>query len=409
MQLLIATKALAAELALLKKVAEKKNTIPALTYALAVVTDHKLRLTATDLDVTLDSTIKAEVYTPGTFLFPLAALEKTVKAIKTQEVELEYRDGGETDGESTTPRLIVRAGKFEVELPCDLAVENFPTITRVADGALGFGVGSHDFGAMIARALPFITLEESRYTLSGAEMQVIAGRLALVATDGHRLAIADTACHAAPEKGKIKKNTIVHSKALKVLADLCKHPDSDGARAKFGFRWDAPTDVHVKDLPPVLAGFAFPNRVLTTRLCKGQFPNYEMVIPKSLPVTALFDGADCLESLKRITSVVKTRSMAAQFTLAGNLLISAAGEDYERARDVVTASVDVPAGYAYEKDGRSTPTPEPYVGFNMNYVMDFLKIVKGDVLLAMKDDASQVQMTPASGEGFRYILMPLRL
>ena len=234
---------------------------------------------------------------------------------------------------------------------------------------------------MINRTIFAITLEESRYTLSGAKFMLGKDGARMVTTDGHRLAYVERK----DLGGGIPSEEIDVLIPRKTLAELTKLTSS--FEGEIGLGAD---ENHIY--------FEVGPRLLISRTLTGQFPNYEMVMPKGNDKKAEFDSVSLGQAIRRVALMADDRSHAIRFHLTpGSLHISSQTAEEGEARETVTTE--------YAGD-------ETEIGFNAAYLQDFLNVLNdGNVSFEFKDGNSQAQLRPASDDGYdyRYVVMPMRL
>jgi DNA polymerase-3 subunit beta len=232
---------------------------------------------------------------------------------------------------------------------------------------------------LIERTIFAITQEEGRYTLSGAKFELDNKNVKMVTTDGHRLAFVSTATSNGGGEGL---DVLIPRKTLAELTKLTSDFDGDinlGA-----------DENHVY--------FQVGSRLLISRLLSGQFPNYEMVMPKGNDRTATFDTLGLNQAIRRVALMADDRSHAIRMHLAKEqLLISSQNAEEGEARETLATNF---AG------------DETEIGFNAQYLQDFLNVVGSEqVNFEFKDGNSQAQLRPATDEkyDYRYVVMPMRL
>ena len=235
---------------------------------------------------------------------------------------------------------------------------------------------------MIAKTGFAIANEESRYTLNGALMVLKPESITMVATDGHRLSHIERS----GEKfdgisGEMK--TLIPKKAMDELKSLLDGTDTE-------------TIDFAKDESTLY--FRIGPRLLTSRQLTGQFPNYEAVLPKDNSKSITVNGEDLSAAISRVAQFADERSRAVRIKLEkGELKLSASSTESGESEDSLETN--------YNGDPLT-------VGFNAQYVLDFLKAVgAGEVKLELKDAQSAGQLRPANSEDYkyRYIVMPMRI
>jgi DNA polymerase-3 subunit beta len=282
----------------------------------------------------------------------------------------------------------IRAGRSNTKM-VGMARANFPQVPQFPSAG-GFRINASTLHNMIAKVIFAISNEESRYTLNGALLVLKAESMAMVATDGHRLAHIE-------KTGEViegisgEKKTLIPRKALHELIGLLANMEP--AKDK------APQFIEFADDDQNLF-FKVGGRVLTSRKLTGQFPNYEAVLPRDNNKFVIVRSEDLMSSLQRVAQFADERSGAIKIRLEQNeLKLSAQSTDSGESEDII----ETPYNY------------DPLVvGFNSSYLIDFLRAIgeTGEVRLEFKDAQSAGQMRPEDGNEetrYRYILMPMRI
>ena len=234
---------------------------------------------------------------------------------------------------------------------------------------------------LIDRTIFAITQEEGRYTLSGAKFEIDKQSVKMVTTDGHRLAFVSTNDFVKDLKGE-GLDVLIPRKTLSELTKLSA--DFEGEISL------GADENHVY--------FQIGSRLLISRVLSGQFPNYEMDMPKNNEHSATFDTIALNQAIRRVALMSDDRSHAIRFHLGKEqVLISSQNADEGEARETV----------ATDFGGDETE-----IGFNAQYLQDFLSVVGSEkVVFEFKDGNSQAQLRPVSEEKqeYKYVVMPMRL
>src|SRR5918997_248133 len=352
MEFSISKTALQKELGFVQGIVERKNTIPVLSNILIEsVGENTIRLIGTDLDATLRCETEAEVRTPGAMCVGARKLFEIARSLPDAPVN--FRKEANNWATVNCERSNFRVAGVDRE--------NFPEIPNSRSATVKMPASV--FKTFIDRTIFAITLEESRYTLSGAKfiLDKTGGRM--ITTDGHRLAYIER----------------------KDLGELTKL--SAGYEGEIGLATD---ENHIY--------FEVGSRLLISRTLTGQFPNYDMVIPKNNDKSALFDSAALGQAIRRVALMADDRSHAIKFHLAeNNLHISSQTAEEGEARESVSTEYSA---------------AETEIGFNAQYLQDFLNVASdGQVAFEFKDGNSQAQLRLASDTDYdyKYIVMPMRL
>ncbi len=363
MKFSISKAALMTELAPVVGVTERKSTIPILSNVLLDAKDGRLRIIGTDLDVTLQTSCDASVETSGACCLSAKKLGEVVKNAPDGEIAFSG-DPGE--------HIQVTYGRSRFKL-MSRAAEDFPAAPKPAGEFLT--IPGSQLERQIARVAFAITHEESRYTLNGAKMEIADDVLRLVATDGHRLAFTEEPL---PGAGDAKLDVLIPRKALSELQRLI------GGNVELAV---SENQLFVR------AG----ERLLVSRLLSGQYPNYEMVLPKDNHHHATMVAADLAAAIRRASLMADERSRTVKLDFSdGRVAISAASDAGECADEMPVAYVG----------------PDITLGVNSTYFLDALGCFPSDVMLRMKDAGAQVELcAPDAGAqpSQRQVVMPMRL
>jgi DNA polymerase III subunit beta len=360
------------ELTATQGVIERKTTIPILSNYLFEASGDKLALTATDLDLSLRTACNAKVKKDGSCTIPARKLYDYVKLLPDAEITLKLLENH---------WVSIRCGRSNTKM-VGMAKANFPSLPVFPTAGV-VKIPAQVLRAMIAKTGFAIASEETRYTLNGALMVLKPESITMVATDGHRLAHIERS----GEKfdgvsGEMK--TLIPKKCMDELKVLVDSTD------------DVETIDFAKDESTLF--FRIGPRLLTSRQLTGQFPNFEAVLPKDNNKLASLNGDDFNAAIQRVAQFSDERSRAVRLRLEkGELKLSASSTETGESED----SIETP----YNGDSLT-------IGFNANYILDFLKAVgSGDVSLELKDPQSAGQLRPLGSDDYkyRYIVMPMRI
>ena len=371
MEFNISKNALQKELGFVQGIVERKNTIPALSNILIEsMGENAIRIVGTDLDTTLRCETEAEVLTPGSMCVGARKLFEITRVLP--EATVNFRKE-----ENNWAAVKCERSNFRI---AGVERDSFPDVPKLGDATVK--LPAQILNTFISRTIFAITLEESRYTLSGAKFMLDPTTGArMITTDGHRLAYIERKDlgESAPTA---TMDALIPRKTLAELTKLTTQYEGD-----IGLGMD---ENHIY--------FEVGPRLLISRMLTGQFPNYEMVMPKGNDKSAVFDSQSLGQAIRRVALMSDDRSHAIRLHLVpGNLHISAQTAEEGEARETVATE------YAGE---------ETEVGFNAQYLQDFLSIVSdGQVAFEFKDGNSQAQLRPLADADYdyRYIVMPMRL
>ena len=370
MQFVIARGALQKELSFVQGVVERKNTIPVLANILIESAgENAIRISGTDLDVTIRCDAEAETIKPQGAI--------CVQARKLFDIARLLDDAPVSFKREENEWVTVECNRSKFRLP-GISKETFPELPSFKSTPLKLSASL--LKQLIDRTIFAITQEEGRYTLSGAKFELDGKGVKMVTTDGHRLAFASVTDGVDASSSEL--DVLIPRKTLAELTKLTSDFDGDVSLGA--------DENHVY--------FQLGSRLLISRMLSGQFPNYEMVMPKNNDRSAKFDTGALNQAVRRVALMADDRSHAIRFHLSKEqLLISAQNSDEGEARETVETD--------YEGDDTD-------IGFNAQYLQDFLNVVGSEkVAFEFKDANSQAQLRPVSDDhnDYKYIVMPMRL
>ncbi len=371
MEITISKSELLRELTATQGVVERKTTIPILSNYLFEAAGDKLSLTATDLDLSLRTSCDAKVKKEGSCTIPARKLYDYVRLLPDADITIKLLENH---------WVSIRCGRSNTKM-VGMAKSNFPSLPVFPSVGV-VKIPTQVLRSMIAKTGFAIANEESRYTLNGALMMIKPESITMVATDGHRLAhIERTGEKFEGVSGEMK--TLVPKKAMDELKSLLDSTDADSIE-------------FAKDESTLF--FRIGGRLLTSRQLTGQFPNYEAVLPKDVSKSIALQGNELMAAISRVAQFADERSRAVRVKLEkGELKLSASSTETGESED----SLEV----EYNGDALA-------IGFNAQYLLDFLKATGGaDVKLELKDAQSAGQLRPAESDDYkyRYIVMPMRI
>ena len=375
MKLIIERAALLKSLGHVQNVVERRNTIPILSNVKMSAGDGKLRLNATDMDLDIVDATAAQVSEPG---------ETTAPAHTLYEIVRKLPDGAdiELDATSGDGQMVLRSGRSRFSLSC-LPAGEFPVMSG-GELPVSFDLAATELKDLIDKTRFAISTEETRYYLNGiylhaAEQDGEEGVpvLRAVATDGHRLASAETAL---PEGAATMPGVIVPRKTVTELHKLIEETEAEICVTM--------SDAKIQ--------FSFDGVVLTSKLIDGTFPDYERVIPQGndkemkVPRKAFGDAVD------RVSAISTEKSRAVKLTLdKGSLVLSASSPDSGSATD------ELETDYAGER---------LEIGFNSAYLLEIMRQVEGDnITMSLSDAASPTIIREEGDDSALYVLMPMRV
>jgi DNA polymerase-3 subunit beta len=272
-------------------------------------------------------------------------------------------------------KLTLQAGKSRFTLQT-LPAEDFPLVNETVDFGPAFSVPQKTLRDLVNQVHFAMAVHDIRYYLNGILFIAEGRQLTLVATDGHRLALAQ----ATLDNEVPKQEVILPRKTVLELQRLLRDEDTPiemqfaGNQAKFSF-----------------SGMEF-----VTKLVEGKFPDYNRVIPKNHKNAVILGRAPLLSSLQRAAILTSEKFKGVRINIEpGSLRIASSNAEQEESKEELEIDYN---GDAIE------------IGFNVTYLMDALANMNGEMVkLELQDTAASALFTLPEQPGFKYVVMPMRI
>jgi len=354
------------ELQLLQGIVEKRNTMPILANVLISAAENEVELIGTDLEVGLKTHFPAKIEQTGSITISGKKVFEIVRSLADEQT-VYFNEGKDLMMEITS-------GESEFKVLC-LPKEDYPQVPE-PKFEKNIVIPLDKLKEMIDRVFYAIT-QEQRYYLNGALMLLKDSQMELVSTDGHRLAYTLLTVEGQKVENEIR--TIISKKTLNELRKF----DDDALEF---------------DLDENNLFFHVRNRTLISRIIEGKFPNYEAVIPKENPHMLQISREKLTDAIRRVSLLSTERSRGIKFNIEQNQIkLFSSNPEIGEARD----KVDV------DYKGQ-----EMEIGFNSQYILDFLTTVKAEnIIFELKDENSAVLLKPAADDDVKYlyVLMPMKI
>jgi DNA polymerase-3 subunit beta len=345
-----------------------KSTLPVLSNILIEAKKDGLRLSGTDLDIAVSTTVAAEVDEEGAITLPAKKLADIARELPGSPVRI--TSAGEQ-------RANVECGKSKFRL-LGLPRDEFPSFPQVKfDGA--WKAPAKELHKLIGHVAFAVSTEESRPILNGVLWELRKDRMRMVATNGHRLSRMEIALTGNEAQ---QADLIVPPKALEQIRRLFG-PDDLVEIAK--------SENHL--------GFRTGGTQVFTRLIEGPYPNYEQVIPRENDKFATVDKVAMASALRRMSIVASDQTHRIRLAFGGGTLkFSVQTPDLGEAQDEMAVTYD---GDALE------------IGFNAAYLLELLKYMPTDeVRFTFKAPERAATAEPVGWDdsaSYMCLVMPLRL
>jgi DNA polymerase-3 subunit beta len=353
---------LVAKLGVVSRAVSARGSVQVLSGILVRAEAGALELAATDMELSLRTSLEAQVEGEGAVVVPGKLLADLARLLPENEVTLEYRpDEGVVQ---------VISGAYASRLNT-YSAEDFPRLP-----SLDAPLHAIDRGALletIERVARSASRDESRPVLTGILARFEGDTLVMAATDSYRMSVKETSLDA----GGPELEAIIPARALTELSRVGVAADT--------------IELGVQENHVI---FGAGDVWLTTRRIDGQFPNYKQLLPESFEAEVTLPRSELLDVVRR-GSVMALRNSPLRLRFAdGELTVSA------QTQDVGETSETLPASY----------TGEPLeIGFNAEFLRDGVEAVTGDDVRVKLINPLRPGLLTGDGDDFWYLIMPIRL
>lgn len=349
-------------------VVEKRQTLPILSNVLLSVSEsnQQLLITATDLETEMRGIV------------PLSACELggdvTVPARKLVDIIKSLPDDADVVMSVQKEKLFIRSGRSKFSLSTLPAVE-FPSIEE-GPSVLEFELPAATLRHLINKTHFAMAHQDVRYYLNGILIEMDGATFRTVATDGHRLAMVETALPANSHQHQF----ILPRKGILELMRFMQTEDDEQLGVTLGSN-------HCRIMT---ARFIF-----TSKLIDGRFPDYNKVIPKTGDKTLVIEKDVLKHMLARVSILCNEKFKGIHFHLSSRTLkITASNPEHEQAEEEIEVDYE---GESFD------------IGFNVKYLLDILSVIDKQVMFTFKDANSSVLVRDNDADDACYVVMPMRI
>ncbi len=351
-----------------QSVVEKRNTVQILGNILCSVKGNELSLSGTDLEVGIKMSLPVESPQEGKVTLSAKHFLDIVKELPSKEIQISKKDNNWVE-------LICGKSRFNV---VSLSADEYPALPIFEDKTYS-DARVDALQNMIDRTQFAVSTDSTRYHLNGVYFEHLEnGVMRMTATDGHRLSFVDSEVFLTmPE---LRRGIIIPKKGLTEIRKLLTESQSViGLSFERGYLFAK-----------------FENSFLFVRLIDGEYPDYRVVIPKSVDKIVKMNREQFNSALKRVSLLAHEKSRGVKVVLNGGAMtISSSNPDMGEARE------EIDVEYAHEAMD---------IGFNSRYLLECLNVAEGETLeFHLKDRLSPGILKIEGQSNHTYVIMPMRI
>jgi DNA polymerase III subunit beta len=354
---------LAQKLGVVARAVSTRANVQILSGVLLRAEAGRLNLAATDMELSLRSSLEAQVEGEGSVVVPGRLLVDLVRLLPENEVTFEHR--------AEENVLHVTCGPSSATLNT-YAAEDFPRLPDL-DAVGTFTVDRSSFLDTVSRVARSASRDESRPVLTGILVRFETGKLVMAATDSYRLSVKETAL----EGDTPDLEAIIPARALGELARIAQ----DGDTVELG--------VHENQVV-----FATGDAWLTSRRIDGQFPNYKQLLPEGFEHDVTLPRGEILDVARRVGVMVQRTSPIQLRFAEGELTV------FARTQDVGEAKESLPVQFSGD------PLE---IGFNADFLREGIESIAADEIQFRLISPLRPAVIEGDEDDPTYLIMPIRL
>jgi DNA polymerase-3 subunit beta len=353
-------------------IVEKKTTMPILNNVLIRTEDNRIKIVATDKEIVLIADYEAEILSQGSITISARKIYEMIREIQGDAIHFHTNEHH---------WVTVSSQKVIYRIP-GLPADDFPSVFDDADEGELFKIKGSILQELIHRASFAMSTDEMRRNLNGVFFEAVKegafSKIKMVATDGHRLAMANVAME--ETFLELEKGIIIPRKGLGEIRKLVEGQPED---VLFGVRRGR-------------CIIKIDGTVLKVSLIDADYPDYNRVIPKEKGIVVTFDRNTVLHALKRMNVMSSERYSGVVMTLTEDkMVLNSTNPDVGEANDEIDVS--------YREQ-------EISVGFNVKYLMDAIDVIDEErVVFEIGQGMKPSIIKPESNDNVMCIIMPLKI
>jgi DNA polymerase III subunit beta len=359
-------------------IVERRHTLPILANVLLRKTGSTVEMTTSDLEI--------QVRTRADLGGDEGSFNTTVGARKLIDILRALPSDQVVTLTAAQNKLTLQAGRSRFTLQT-LPADDFPLVNEAVDFGPTFSVPQKTLKDLINQVHFAMAVHDIRYYLNGILFIAEGKTLTLVATDGHRLGLAQATLETeVPNKQEVilpRKTVLELQRLLKDDKESKENKDETSPPIEMRFAGNQ-------------ARFNFSGMEFVTKLVEGKFPDYNRVIPKNHRNSVVLGRAPLLACLQRAAILTSEKFKGVRVNIEpGVLRIASSNAEQEEAKEEL--EVD------YSGDAID-------IGFNVTYLIDVLTNVSQDMVkLELQDSSASALLTVPERPGFKYVVMPMRI
>lgn len=323
-----------------------------------------LTLSATDMELTIEKKIKADVITEGEAIVPGRFITELIKKLTNEVISLEVIENKKMKIKYDDSETIIQLYN----------VEEYPTFKGIESNDY-ISISNKDFKSLVAKTVFAVAVDDSRPILKGVLFDIENDYVNAVALDGFRLAKVKKEI-----KSNVKRSIVIPAKALNEMSRLVDDNDE-------GMKIYLSNSSIMVDLG---------DTKITSRLLEGDFVNYRQIISSNYETICITKRSQFLEAIERAFLLSKIgQENVVKFDIKEKSICITSNSEIGNVREIVPSS---------------TSGSDVIIGFNAEYFLDTLRTISDEYIkICMNKSASPAVIVPTEGDEYLFLILPVRV
>ncbi len=363
---------LAKSLNIVSRAVDSNPALPVLANVLLETEDSRLKLSATNLELSISVYIGAKVEQSGSITLPARTFNELVNSLSRERVDMRL--------DAATHTVHLRCGGQTANIR-GIDAEEFPPIQH--SETPDFSVNGATLREMITQTAFAAAREQNRPILTGVYVKLEDKKLTFAAADGYRLAVRTAEVD---EEFAEKQEMVIPARTLNEAARIIEEDQDVGI--------SLPSERNRLSV-------SVPNILISSQLLEGRFPDFESIIPRSFATTTVLKTGELLTVCQRAEIFARDNANSA------SLNVSPAESEGAETQVLITGK----SAERGDSEGIVQATAEGEaldISFNIRYLIDVLRVIKEDNVVFRSNGAENPGvLQPENRDDFVHVIMPM--
>ena len=353
---------------IVSKAVSVRTTIPVLKGIMLKAEDGKLTMSASDLDLSIQDTVSAEVSESGSVIVMARLFSDIVRKLPGEEVQVEFSDES---------NVFIKSLNSEFKI-IGMNADEFPVVNSETDESEFIEFDKSTFREMIDKTSFAASIDEARGVITGVLLELSQEEIQMVAIDGFRMAINRRTMY-----NEKPYRFIIPARILNELSRIIADTETESDKAK----------LYLNDKKAV---FRFGDVQAELKLLEGNFIAYKDILPKTSRITVICERDLLMESIERASLLTKSgKNNLIKMNIMQNVIEITSDSDEGNVKEDLVV----------DKSG-----DDLVIGFNAHYILDVLKALDDDqIKILLNSSINPCLIEPEQGDDYQYLVLPVRI